>query len=474
MSPLRAIPLLLCPLLLGCPPGDDSVPEDSRPDTTEPDFSVAQVENVAWSAHEEIESLVYVTFDQRYAADVWVEFQPAGDEEWMSTPVQTLEPGEASFLLLGLPYDHDFVFRVVNDFGEGPAPSEDFTGATPATHDALPLVQVHSSDPEAYEPSGKFLIASVNTNTGGWVTGDYWKVIIDRKGRTVWALKTPDHHWTTFMRVGLNGEDLLYDKFTFWANWDSGAGSTVHRIKIDGTHLESYATPGGHHAFTELRDGSLVWGAATWSTEQLVKLDPEGELSTIWDCTAFHQERGIKAMCQSNTVTWDEATDTFLLSIYTTSTLVHIDHQSGETLRVFGANLGDYTFDPETSAFDWQHGCYWLDEDTILLSTHRTDVEEEDLETVVREYEVDDENMVLTNTWSFGEGEGLHAHTAGEALRLPNGNTLHNYGSWGRLREVTPEGAIVWDVDWRIGLDDYTDRLIGRTTFVDDLYAFAP
>jgi hypothetical protein len=461
--------ILLSLLALGCPPAEDTASQDSE---TQPE--TVTIEDLGWRSHEEIESLIYVSFEQLRAGSAWVEFKPVEDEEWMSTPAVELGVGPAEFLLLGLPYGLDFEYRVANDFGDGPLYSELDAGTVPAAPEQLPLAQLHSADAGAYEPSGKFLLTSVNANTGGWVTGDYWKVIIDRKGRTVWALETPSHHWTTFMRVSLNGEDLLYDQFTFWANWDSGAGSQVHRMKIDGTHLASYATPGGHHAFTELRDGSLVWTAASWSTETLEKLDPEGTQSTIWDCDAFHRERGINAMCQSNTVTWDEPTDTFLVSFYTTNTLVHIDHASGETLRVWGSNYGDYAFDPETSAFTWQHGAYWLDSDTILLSTHRTDVPDEELETVAREYDVDDEGLVLTNTWSFGEGEGLHAHTAGEALRLPNGNTLHNYGSYGRLREVTSDGSIVWDVDWRIELTDDYDRLIGRTTFIEDLYAFAP
>ncbi len=473
MSPLRTLPLLVL-LCVGCPPGDDTAKlDDTQPDTTwEPD--VARVDAVAWTTHTDIESLVYVTFDQVQEATAWVEFKPTEDEDWMLSPTQELGVEQGEFLLLGVPYAAEFVFRVGNDLGDGAVYSEEFTGTTPEPPGSLPLVQLHTSDPESYEPSGEFLITSVNAITGGWVSGTFFRVIIDRKGRTVWAQETADHHWTTFMRIARNGEDLLADKFSYWANWDTGAASTVQRMKIDGTIVEEYATPGGHHAFTELPDGSLVWPAATWTTETVEKLDPDGNQTTLFDCEQFHAERDILAMCQSNTITWDEPTDTFLISHYTTSTLVQFDHASGEVLRVMGALVGDYEFVPETSAFDWQHGAYWLDADTLLLSTHRTDVDEEDLETVVREYDIDDDAMTLTNTWSFGEGEGLHAHTAGEAHRLPNGNTLHNYGSWGRLREVTPDGTIVWDVDWRIELDETTDRLVGRSIFVEDLYAFAP
>jgi hypothetical protein len=56
----------------------------------------------------------------------------------------------------------------------------------------------------------------------------------------------------------------------------------------------------------------------------------------------------------------------------------------------------------------------------------------------------------------------------GEAHRLPGGNTLHNYGSGARIREVTPDGQVVWDVLW-------TDStFLGRTTALEDLHPFLP
>jgi len=86
----------------------------------------------------------------------------------------------------------------------------------------------------------------------------------------------------------------------------------------------------------------------------------------------------------------------------------------------------------------------------------------------VREYELDETQGVLRQIWSFGEGEGILMESAGEAHRLPGGNTLHNMGSGTRVREITPDGDIVWEVAWD------TPRLLGRTVLVEDLYAFAP
>ena len=255
-----------------------------------------------------------------------------------------------------------------------------------------------------------------------------------------------------------------WDQQTFWPEWDEGAGSRVHRWKIDGTAVETVATPGLHHAFTELADETLVWGAADWETEALVARPPGGLISTLWRCDEFHDLVGSDQVCQSNSLSWHEPSDTFLYSFYTTSTVVEIDHATGESLRWWGHLPGSWEFDPVESAFHWQHGAVFTDEGTLLLSTYSAEMVPEG---VVREYALDADTETLRQVWTFGEGEFLWTVTGGEAHRLPGGNTLHNQGSGGRLREITPDGRVVWDVA-------FGDRLLGRTVFVDDLYAFSP
>ncbi len=471
-------PLLVFALLLvGCPPSEDSVAEPT-PDTddTELDSEMA-LDDLAWELHTEIESLVHVRWTQPVPATVHVEFRSADAEDWLATPAQELEGGQAEFLLLGIPYETEFVFRLVQDTGAeaGPITLEEQTGTTGTLPEGMPLPTVQVSVPEQYDTTGPYLLGSVDQEPGGWVHGTFWKFIIDREGRVLWAHETQDSLWTTYMQPSRDGKDILFDAFSFWGFWDGGARSEVNRMKIDGTITHTYDTPGGHHSFVEVEDEAIVWGASNWGPENLVKVDKEGNQTTVWSCSDFHFSIGAQASCMSNTLSWEPESDTFLVSFYTTNTVVQVDHASGEALRWFGEELdGSYGFDPETSAFTWQHGAYWIEENRLLTSTHRTDVPSTEAETVCREYVVDDETQTLTNVWSFGEGEGWHALTSGEATRLPNGNTLHNVGSYGAMREVTPDGTIVWAVDWRSDLLDAEERLIGRATFVTDLYAFAP
>ena len=54
----------------------------------------------------------------------------------------------------------------------------------------------------------------------------------------------------------------------------------------------------------------------------------------------------------------------------------------------------------------------------------------------------------------------------GEAHRLDNGNTLVNYGDLPEIREVTPDGAVVWAAHFSEPV-----TALGRMVMVDDLSA---
>ena len=185
--------------------------------------------------------------------------------------------------------------------------------------------------------------------------------------------------------------------------------------------------------------------------------------------------------CHSNSWFWHEATDTWLVSFPSTAgavrdTVLHLDAK-GATLTFWG-QLSDWTFDPFVSTFDYQHGVTFTETGTLLVSTKL--IEEHPLydrrndTLAVREYELDYKSEVLREVWSFGSDQGIAGNTAGEAHRLANGNTLHNYGSGGRTREINAAGELVWDVMWEDGDTDGPGRLQGKSTFITDLYAFAP
>jgi len=464
VSPGIPAPYLFGCALLACTPTPDPGHSDPPADSEPAGFTRAQVAEVAAAVHEDMGCLVTVSWEQLEPASAWVEYS-FDEDSWLRSPARELQAGPAEQLLLGVPFGADLSYRVVNDFGGGSLLADVGSLSTGDLPAAIPVPELLSSDPEALDASRPWILLSIN-EIEAMYDGPWWTVIVDRQGRVVWAVATPSTATSLYPRPSFDGSDILVDHNSFWVNFDRGRGSQVRRLKIDGSEVQLHDTPGLAHAFTSLADGSLAWFYDDPDVSELELMSPEGEIETVWGCAEWHASLGVESDCPTNTIAWDEATDTFLLSFFQTDTVVEISRTSGELLRSFGHMADSWAFDPEESAWWWQHGSHYTDTGTLLISTR---VSEEGEETVVREYELDEQAQTLRQVWSFGEGLGVYGPTLGEPHRLPNGNTLHNYGSNARLREATPEGELVWD----LSLGGMA-QCIGRSTPLEDLYAFAP
>ncbi len=459
------VPLLCAVLCLaGCPGDDDDVIADD--DATDVTYDEPQVADASLAVHGTIGSIVVARWDQLAPATVSVEY--SFDEGiWHASPAQEVGAGIQEVLLLGIPYDTEVTAHVVNDFGEGPLTDGDVGIRTDPPPEGAPEAVLVSSNPDAWDPQMRYMLGSIDEPDSGMLA-DYWVFIVDRLGRLVWAVETEHFRMTIHAQPSYDGHTILIDHNTFWAIFDNGAASQVRRMTIDGAEVELIDTPGLHHPFTELADGTLAWGAIEGYDEVIKELPPGGEPTPVWHCSDFHGSiDGVpdSAYCASNTLRWNEEDDTYMMSFYSTETVAEIDRASGEVLRYFGHLPGAWTFDPGDSAFWWQHGCHYTADGTLLVSTRNLPHGDE---THVREYALDRETETLTQVWSFGEGEGVYGSEMGEADRLPGGNTLHNYGSGARVREISPDGVVVWDLLWEDSV------FLGRTTALDDLYAFAP
>ncbi len=312
------------------------------------------------------------------------------------------------------------------------------------------------------DPDSPYILTSIDQPNDIGTPEGSWVIILDRDGRIVWALETSAFSLTIHPRLSADGDAILMDLNSHFGQFDRGAASQVQRVDITGTVQQSWDTPGLHHPFTQLPDGSIAWGAWGDELETLEILDPDGTQRTLWTCDDYHAAQGLPdTPCSSNTLSWSEARDSFLFSFYTTHTVVEIDRSSGETQRWFGQMPGSWSFEPSEGEFVWQHGAYITDAGTLLASMKRDALAEE---TVAREYRLDPEGEILEQIWSYGNDQGLYAPELGEAIRLPGGNTLLNYGSGVRLREVTPEGYVAWDLDFEGA------TLLGRSEPIPDLY----
>jgi hypothetical protein len=408
----------------------------------------------AW-VHDGFRSIVVLSWEQHEDARVHAEYS-FDDGVWLVSPQQDREEGPQEELLLGIPYETEVSFRLVFE-ADGEQVASEFDEIDTAPPPLASSAQVLASDPARWDPDTPYLLASI----------ERWVVILDRQARIVWAYPLPAARVSLHARPSRDHTAFLMDHNSFWTLFDNGNLSEVYRVKVDGTVVDTYPTPGLHHPFTEIGDGSLVWGVYEGNNETLEKLTPTGSQVRISSCEDYATDPGLFDYCASNTIYWNEATDTFLFSLFSHMTIFEIDHDTGMPVRTFGYHTGSWDFDPPESAFWWQHGGHYTPTGTLLTSSYAaTDSDE----LVVREYALDDETQTLREVWSFGAGQGVEGRYLGEAHRLPGGNTLHNYGTTPRVREVTAEGDVVWDVRWIM----LPGRDLGRTTPLSDLYSFMP
>ncbi|MFH1463527.1 MAG: hypothetical protein ABIO70_04000 [Pseudomonadota bacterium] len=386
-------------------------------------------------------SLVWVAWEQPDDATISVAYR-VDDEDWRETPATARAAGPQEQLLLGLPFDAEVVWEVRSDgafLGTG-------TLRTDPAPAALPQVEILASVPELQDPSIRWILGSVDELDTAGTSEATWVFLLDRLGRYVWARRTETGRGTLQAHLANDGRALLLDLDSFWAAFDRGAASQVERVTIDGRIEQVWDTPGLHHPFTEPEPDTIAWGAWGDGSEDLLEIGAGGATRTTWRCDDYRTAVGLPgALCSSNTLNWFPDRGTYLFSFYTTNTVVEIHRDSGESRRWFGEMPGSWRFDPPESQFYWQHGATWTDAGTLLLSTRSG--RSEDC-TVVREYAPDPRVRTLRQVWSYGEEECLFASVLGEAHRLPGGNTLHNVGNALRLREITPDGQLAWDLTW--------------------------
>lgn len=409
-------------------------------------------------------SVVALRWSQPVAGTAQATFSLSGEADRL-TPLVDAVAGDNELLLLGAPFGAEVTWSLTLTADEESLTTEPATLTTDPLPDGVPVAEVLVSNEAGWDAESRYVLTAMNGTGGGASLA--WTFIIDRLGRVVWAQQTPNQRTTLHARRSYDGTQILIDHNSFWAIFDGGEASQVARVGIDGVIVETYDTPNLHHPFTELADGSLVWGASTgfYADEVIRKRTPEGTVTDLWSCEALLNSLGVDEYCGSNTLFWSESTDTFLFSLYSVDTIIEVDHATGDTLRTFGHLPESWAFDPDESAFWWQHGVHYTEEGTLLVSTKDRF---NGTETVVREYALDEDSQTLTEVWSFGEGEGVYGSEMGEAHRLSGGNILHNYGSTPRIREATAEGDVVWDVSWEQG------TYIGRSEVIADLYDLWP
>jgi len=346
--------------------------------------------------------------------------------------------------------------------------THDYMGTTGAVPSGLPKPTVMSYDATLASPA-QWMLGTVEAaggcaNSSCYFVGPYWVYIMDRMGRIVWYYSdTTSNAATSMPRVARDGEYIWIDKAR------TGTRSVLKTTLDRMTYSQTVSVPGLGDSIDVTTDGSLLYDA----NNELREMNKAGTIRTVWSCrTAL----GAGYNCYTNTVNWDPASDTVLMSFPEPNTVRQINRQTGAIVATYGDDTGSYSFSPTTWSLEWQHYANITPQGTLMVSTHLSTFPEGSTaganQHAFVEFTIDRTTMRLTEKWSYVGA--FWPESRGEAHRQPNGNILCNYGTGGTILELTADKKIAFQVKFdntAPANNDFYNRMVGHQILISDLYA---
>ncbi len=297
------------------------------------------------------------------------------------------------------------------------------------------------------------------------MSGDVSHVfVIDRTGRYLWYVSTAQGFVSIDVHVPRDGRGLYFNEIQRDFVSDQ---SDIKRVDWDGTVLGTTATSLAHHTFTELPDGTLAYqqidprdvtgdtgSTDEWIGDAIVEVPPGGEGNKVWsvwdwltpvwnDYMDSISLYGGKDWTHGNLLSYDDATNHYLLSLAHAATIFDIDRSTMTPSREFGPP-GD-AFTEGSTPFSYQHTPTWEDDHTLIMFSSPTDGSSSG----AFEYTINDD-QTLTEKWHHqGPAKSL---CLGQALPLPSTHVLINYGCSSQIEEVgRDDGLTRWEIEARPG-----------------------
>lgn len=286
--------------------------------------------------------------------------------------------------------------------------------------------------------------------------------IVDRAGEFVWW-----REGIVFATWRASYDEV--DQRVRWVEANAGLpGSVLVTSTLDGTEERVQTDPALHHDFTLLPNGD--WLAIAYDDQtiqnqvvrgdKLVELAPDGSvvrvLWSVWDhftydgTGAMTNVNGETEWPHANSLSYDPQTGKVWVSLWCIDAVVQIDFTSGKQDWQMGGDGSDWT--AVNGFFHNQHAPVPLDGGTKMLITD--DGDESDGSVPVGAfavYDLDPTTMTATRLWSYNDG-GLHGGMLlGNAERLTDGSYELNWGSGGRLQNVSDGGRLRWQLDFGLG-----------------------
>ena len=389
---------------------------------------------------------------------------PEGASSWLE-----IEGYEGAFgegrqdLVLLAPQDTELVVRAVAEQDGERLESDPAIVSTGTLDDPLEL-PTHTLDESASVTEGLVLFT--------YEVDDTRRVVLATgEGEVIWQL---DDEALGGDSAPVSAQAALDGRGVFVGLWAGHAPAlTTERMQDnaiwlygwDGEPLLEVATPMAHHLFSQPAPGLLAWSGLNpvvqegdtlpVAFERLVLSEVEGTDATFWDSA----ELGYQGSCQSgsyyqdacdahhaNSMDCDLETGTCLYSLHNVGSVLEVSSEGAE-LDFATWSVVDHAGDALVG-FSRAHDVHWADDGSLLVFNDGTEG------AWASRYAIDRQTETLTELWSYGRNDCIQSDALGTVQELPSGNHLVGFSSPNNLlREVTPDGQVVWELDLG-GLDD--------------------
>lgn len=404
-------------------------------------------------------TVAFVSWETEAPGTSWVEYGRTA-ELGASTVVSGAEATAHEVMLVGIPPSSKVYWRAFSEVGGEVQRSAVLSiESGPIDRDSPDI------DPEDEKMNPADAAGGLVTTTT--VVVPSYVLLLDAAGELVWALPAGTDRLALQARPSANGTDILYNL----ANNDFSIDSSeIVRRRYDGTELSRTPTPNGHHDFVELPGGKFAYIAIDvrdWEGHSVVgdaiwEVSEGGtDLVEIWnswdldfpvvvdpsDDTDLYPQGLDWTHC--NNLVYDEATDSYLLSVHNMNLLLKIERASGDVIWQLGGDGSDFTRVGSGRDFYHQHSPEWTEQGLRLFDNG--DHEARDAYSQAVEYALDEDRMTFEETWNYDAAERHSTYLLGDADGLANGNRLISWGNAGIITEVTPDEEVVWQVGAGVG-----------------------
>lgn len=348
---------LLALLLFGAACSDEAVDSGELPVRTveiavAPSEYVANVALVTW--HTDEPSLATVTAT---AAD---------GETWTRSVEAAAEDHEVA--LIGLPEGVEVEITVVGESESARYVSEASAFSVPWAWSSLSGLTVEEGAP------GYRLTTTITSGSDATFPN---VLILDERGRIVWAVATPRRALSTSAKLSPDGRTVYIV-----------AGGDLLTVGLAGDRYEEHALTGLHHDLAPMPDGAVLVIDKVATThegesvtcDRVLRIEDDGTSTVVWDAypqldtlpeSSGEAVDGVRELTHGNSIRYDEATGDALLSLARMRSLVRFSVASGENRWVLGPYGGPQPAAPEDVLL--QHQVMFTADGVALFANYAKD-----------------------------------------------------------------------------------------------------